>query len=161
MRFSFIRSSVLLIIIGLTASLLNGCAFTREKLDLETSAFLKFRVSNTVNPDSNGRSSPIVLNLFYLTDNRQFEQEDIISLLQNAEDRLGKDMMDKVRLKEFIPGEVRVETFKLNKRVKYIGVLAEYVQYDKAEAKLLLPIEPHTKNKYFVDIDKLAVTGQD
>lgn len=158
MRLSLLKTSTLLIIMSLAAALLNGCAYTREKLDLETSALLKFRVSETVNPDSNGRPSPVVLNLFFLTDNRQFEQEDIISLLQDADDRLGKDMIDKVRLKEFIPGEIREKKLKLSKKVKYIGVLAEYVQYEDAQAKLLLPIEAHTKNRYFLNVDKLALS---
>lgn len=158
MHFKRLKSASVVLFFSITAMLLNGCASTREFLDLETSMFLKFRVSESVNPDSNGRASPIVINLFYLTDNRQFEQEDIISLLQDADDRLGKDMIDKARLKEFIPGEDRDKSMKLSKKVKYVGILAEYIQYEKANAKLLIPIEAHTKNTEVINVDRLAVS---
>jgi type VI secretion system protein VasD len=155
-----LKSSLLVVLLTLAAVISTGCAYTRAKLDLDTSAFLSFKVSPTVNPDSSGRASPVVLNLYYLTDNRQFEQEEIISLLQSAEDRLGKDLIDHVRLKEFIPGEKREESLPLTTQVKYIGVVAEYVQYEEAQSKLLIPIEPHKKNSYFVIVDKLALSSK-
>jgi type VI secretion system protein VasD len=158
MRQPALRSSFLIILLCLITGLTAGCAWTRAKLDLDTSAFLSFKISPAVNPDSSDRASPIVLNLFYLTDNRQFEQEEFISLLQNPRDRLGKDLLDQVRLKEFIPGENRDEKFPLPHEVKYIGVVAEYVQYEQAQTKLLIPIEPHTENSHFVRVDKLAIS---
>ena len=89
-------------VIALVATL-AACAFTREQLDLATTLEVEFLVSSAVNPDSDQRASPVVLNILYLKDNRQFEQEDFIALLESPEDRLGKDLIEKIRLKEFIP----------------------------------------------------------
>lgn len=158
MRHMFSQKIRAIFTIAMAAMLLSSCASFREFMGFDTEAQLKFNISSAVNPDTNGRPSPIVINLLFLKDNRQFEQEDLISLLSNASERLGKDVIDTVRLKEFIPGEERTETFKLSNDTAYIGILAEYVQYQDAEAKLILPIEAHTTNKYFVNINKLSMS---
>ena len=141
------------VVISLIA-VLAACAYTREKLDLSTSLELELEISSTVNPDTDGRTSPVVLNLLYLKDNRQFEQEDLIALLESPEDRLGKDLIEKVRLKEFIPSEERELYYVLPEGVNYIGVIAEYIQYQDAQGKLILPIEPHASNEFSVSVDK-------
>jgi len=139
-------------------AVLAACAYTREKLDLMTSLELELKVSSTVNPDSDGRTSPVVLNLLYLKDNRQFEQEDFIALLESPEDRLGKDLIEKIRLKEFIPSENRGLTYVIPEGVNYVGVIAEFIQYQDAQGKLILPIERHTDNEFNVFVDKDAIS---
>jgi len=138
--------------------LLAACAFTRETLDLTTELNIEFTVSSSVNPDSDERSSPVVLNLLYLKDNRQFEQEDFIALLESPEDRLGKDLIEKIRLKEFIPSEEREVAYVLPEGVNYVGVIAEFIQYQDAIGKLILPIEGHASNKYTVSVDKDSIS---
>lgn len=139
-------------------SVLAACSFTREQLDLTTYLELDIDISSTVNPDSDGRTSPVVLNLLYLKDNRQFEQEDFIALLESPEDRLGKDLIEKIRLKEFIPSENRWVAHKLPEGVNYVGVIAEFIQYQEAQGKLILPIERHTDNEFKVFVDKDAIS---
>jgi len=142
-------------------ALLAACAFTRETLDLTTDVNIEFTVSSTVNPDTDGRSSPVVLNLLYLKDNRQFEQEDFIALLESPEDRLGKDLIEKIRLKEFIPAEEREVSYVLPEGVNYVGVIAEFIQYQEATGKLILPIEGHASNNYTVSVDKDSISITD
>jgi len=145
------------IVLSLIA-VLAACAYTREKLDLVTSLELELKVSSTVNPDSDGRTSPVVLNLLFLKDNRQFEQEDFIALLESPEDRLGKDLIEKIRLKEFIPSENRGVTYVIPEGVNYVGVIAEFIQYQDAQGKLILPIERHTDNEFSVSVDKDSIS---
>ena len=146
-------STVLSLVVVLAA-----CAYTREKLDLTTSLELDLKVSSIVNPDSDGRTSPIVLNLLYLKDNRQFEQEDFIALLESPEDRLGKDLVEQIRLKEFIPSEERSVTYTLPEGVNYVGIIAEFIQYQDAQGKLILPVERHAGNEYVVSVDKDTIS---
>lgn len=143
------------------AVVITGCAMTREALDLTTDINLEFSVSSLVNPDSDGRSSPIVVNLLYLKDNRQFEQEDFIALLESPEDRLGKDLIETVRLKEFIPSEEREVFYVLPEGVKYVGIVAEFIQYQNAVGTLILPIESHAANDYTIVLEKDTVSIED
>lgn len=145
---------VLVLAIGVTA-----CQTTRRTLNLDTSIALAVEIENDVNPDSDGRASPVVLRVFMLADDRQFSREDFLNLYENADSRLGKDLIDTVILKEFAPGEQRVEQLALTPEVKYIGLLAEFVQYQDADALMLLPITDHKKNEYAITLEGTRIAS--
>jgi len=136
---------------------LCACGTTRKALNLETSAEFKFVASQDVNPTNAGKPAPIVVQVITLRDARQFKQEDFLNLFEDPQGRLGNDLIEITRLKEFAPGESRWETFHLTPEVKFIGILGEYIQYDDAEAKAVIAIEPHTTNKAHISIEKLKV----
>ena len=140
---------------------LSACSTTRKALDLETTAEFKFVASQDVNPTSAGRAAPIVIQVITLRDARQFKQEDFLNLFEDPQGRLGNDLIEITRLKEFAPGESRVETFALSPDVKFIGILGEYIQYEDASAKAVIAIEPHTTNKAHISIEKLKVRVED
>lgn len=136
-----------------------GCQTTRRTLNLETTVALNVDIEQHVNPDSDGRASPVVLRVFMLADDRQFSREEFLNLYENAESRLGKDLIDTVILKEFAPGEQRIEELALSPEVKYIGLLAEFVQYQRAEALMLLPITDHKKNAYGITLEGTRIAS--
>lgn len=142
----------LLVVIALVVGL-AACQTTRRTLNLDTSIALAVEIENDVNPDSDGRASPVVLRVFMLADDRQFSREDFLNLYENADSRLGKDLIDTVILKEFAPGEQRIEQLALTPEVRYIGLLAEFVQYQDADALMLLPITDHKKNEYAITLE--------
>jgi type VI secretion system protein VasD len=152
---SIVQAFSLIVII-----LVSGCSSTREILNLNTSAVLNISASNEVNPDQDNRPSPIIVRVYQLTDSRQFSREEFISLYQNAEQNLGKDLIDTTLLKEFIPGENRKETLKLSADVHYIGILAEYSQYQKADTMLVLPVTPHKQNSLYITLNEFAVEAE-
>lgn len=141
-----------LILIGLLVLSLAACQTTRRTLNFDTTAELAVDIEQDVNPDNDGRASPVVVRVFMLADDRQFSREDFLNLYENAESRLGKDLLDTVVLKEFAPGEHRVETLQLSPEVRYIGLLAEFVRYQDADALMLLPITDHTDNEYDITL---------
>jgi len=147
-RLKFLHTSfVALLVFSLCA-----CQTTRRTLNFDTSLALSVDIENDVNPDSDGRASPLVVRVFMLADDRQFSREDFLNLYENAQSRLGKDLVDTVILKEFAPGEQRMEHLELSSEVRYIGLLAEFVQYQQAEALMLLPITDHKKNAYAITL---------
>ena len=149
--------SIKIIFVSFIVILLASCAMTREALNLDTELNLEVSVSWNINPDSDGRSSPIVLNLLYLKDSRQFEQEELIALLESPEDRLGKDLIDTIRLKEFIPSEQREVFYVLPEGVNYVGIVAEFIQYQGAIGTVILPIERHATNDFTIALEKDVV----
>jgi type VI secretion system protein VasD len=142
--------------LALTILLLSlfGCQATRETLNFDTTANLNFYAAETINPDQDNRASPLVIRVFKLADARQFGREDFLNLYEDADNRLGKDLLDTIVLKEIAPGELRKERFELSPEVKYIGLLAEFVNYQDADAITIIPVQAHTKN----DID-LQING--
>lgn len=145
-----IQSLLKLLLVGTLAVTVSACQTTRRTLNFDTSVELAMNINDDVNPDSDGRASPVVVRVFMLADDRQFAREDFLNLYENAPSRLGKDLINTVVLKEFAPGEIRKETLELTPEVKYIGLLAEFVQYQDADALMLLPITDHKQNAYEV-----------
>lgn len=143
-----IHNLLRLVVIGLLVLTVAACQATRRTLNFDTSLELTVQAAEDVNPDDDGRASPVVVRVFMLADDRQFAREDFLNLYENAESRLGKDLLDTVILKEFAPGEKRVEKIQLTPDVRYVGLLAEFVQYHRADALMLLPITDHKNNEY-------------
>lgn len=135
-------------------ALLMGCQTTRETLSFDTTANITLYAAQDINPDQDNRASPLVIRVFKLADERQFGREDFLNLYEDAENRLGRDLIDTVVLKEIAPGEIRTEEFELAPDVKYLGLLAEFVNYQDADAITIIPITAHTDN----DID-LQIKG--
>ncbi len=131
---------------------LTSCQKTRQVMQVETSAVIDFVVSADVNPDDDNRPSPLVIRLIKLADARQFEREDLISLYENPAERLGSDYIDSIRMREFTPGESRSETIELDDSVQYLGLVAEFSQYQDASATLTLPIIANKANRFTVNI---------
>ena len=102
-----------------------------------------------------------MVRIITLRDARQFKQEDFLNLYEDPEGRLGNDLIEITRLKELAPGESREETFNLSPEVKFIGILGEYIQYEDAQAKAVIAIEPHATNKARISLEKLKVNIED
>jgi len=148
-------------LLGILVVTLAACQTTRRTLNLDTSVELSVNIREDVNPDDDGRASPVVVRVFMLADDRQFAREDFLNLYENAQSRLGKDLLDTIILKEFAPGEQRVEALQLTPDVKYIGLLAEFVQYQQADALLVLPITDHKKNEFRVALADIRIGTPD
>lgn len=157
---TFSRLFKCMIIVAVIGAL-SACQTTRRTLNFDTSAEINFKAMSTINPDDDGRASPVVVRVFKLADSRQFSREDFLNLYENADDRLGKDLIDTVILKELAPGEMRTEVLELTPEVKYIGLLAEFVRYQDADAIVLLPITDHKANSFDVTLHRTAMLSGD
>lgn len=152
---NFLKTLVYACLIG---SLLTGCASTRKLLNFDTAAKLEFSASKQLNPDNDGRPSPLVVTVIKLQDKRNFERQDFLSLYENPQESLGADYLGRVRLQEILPGGKHTETLELDENVKYLGLIAEYTQYDKAKTTALIAIEPHKTNTYSIQLLPLKIT---
>lgn len=142
-----------LISLVLVLTMMSGCQSARKALNMNTSAVIEFTASTQINPDADDRPSPVVIHVFKLADDRQFGREDFLSLYEGAPARLGKDLIDTIVLKELTPGERRIETIELATEVKYLGLMAEFIQYRDAEALLVIPVLEHNENVVQVGIE--------
>ena len=156
-----IKKLFTLAVIGGAIIALSACQTTRRTMNMDTSAYIQFEALNSVNPDSDNRASPVVIRMFKLADARQFRREDFLNLYENAEQRLGNDLLDTIVLKELAPGESRVEAIALTPETKYIGLLAEFIQYEDAKAIMVLPITDHKKNKFDVKLHHNVLTSEE
>ncbi|HHH9647449.1 TPA: type VI secretion system lipoprotein TssJ [Pseudomonas aeruginosa] len=119
-------------------ALLAGCStlspYSRlTKLDLALSA------GERVNPDLNGRPSPVVVRLFELKHPVAFENADFFSLYERPKETLDPDLVTSEEL-ELSPGE-RVELkLSVGEGSRYVGVLAAYRDLGEASWRYVVPV---------------------
>ncbi len=130
-----------------TLVLLAGCS-TLSPYSHVTKLNLKLTASDQLNPDLNGRPSPIVVRLFELKHPVAFENADFFSLYERAKESLAPDMVATEEL-ELRPGEIIELKLSLEEGSRYVGVLAAYRDL------------PDTKWRYTLQVAPMEVTDAD
>lgn len=153
MKRFFTSIAVLTILISV-----GGCQSARKALNLDTSAVIHFEAGDSLNPDSDGRSSPVVIHVFKLSDNRAFARQDFLSLYEGASSRLGKELIGSIELKELTPGEKRSELIELTADIKYLGFMAEFIDYQNADSLLNVAVMGHNENGYYIRLENNEMT---
>jgi type VI secretion system protein VasD len=127
--------------------LLAGCS-TLSPYSHVTKLNLKLTASDQLNPDLNGRPSPIVVRLFELKHPVAFENADFFSLYERAKESLAPDMVATEEL-ELRPGETVELKLSVEEGSRYVGVLAAYRDL------------PDTKWRYTLQVAPVEVTDAD
>ncbi|MBX8510439.1 type VI secretion system lipoprotein TssJ [Pseudomonas cichorii] len=123
---------------------LAGCS-TLSPYSHLTKLNLKLTASDRLNPDLNGRPSPIVVRLFELKHPVAFENADFFSLYERAKESLAPDMVTSEEL-ELRPGETVDLKLTVGEGSRYVGVLAAYRDL------------PETRWRYTLQVTPLALT---
>ena len=144
-RYSTAFSKMLIALAALM--LLAGCS-SLSPYSHVTKVNLKLTASDQVNPDLNGRPSPIVVRLFELKYPVTFENADFFSLYERAKEALTPDLVAVEEL-ELRPGETVELKLSVEEGSRYVGVLAAYRDL------------PETKWRYTVQVTPAQVTEAD
>lgn len=112
--------------------------FERSK---ELLAFSLTAVSK-LNPDQNGRPSPLVIRIYQLSSDALFRNADFYKLLDDDAQVLNRDIQQKQQFMVY-PGEKRSRTdMVISRKTRFIGIVGEFRDVDNAVATLLIPINP-------------------
>lgn len=138
---------------------LSGCSAlspysTMTKLDLSLSG------SEQLNPDLNGRPSPIVLRLIELKHPVAFESADFFSLYQRPKEALAPDLVTLEEL-ELRPGEQRELKLSVQEGSRYVGVLAAYRDLPEASWRYVIPLQAQARNEVTLKLDALGIKNAD
>ena len=124
-------------LLGLTAViLLTSCAASapkKEKLGVSIIA------SADVNPDMQGRPSPVILYILELSTAEQFNSLDYVSLTQTSEAALGAALLSK-KQEILQPDTSREIPMELNPLTTAIGLVAGYRDIDNATWRTSVPV---------------------
>ncbi|MEE5067451.1 type VI secretion system lipoprotein TssJ [Pseudomonas alliivorans] len=119
---------------------LAGCS-TLSPYSHVTKLNLKLTASDQVNPDLNGRPSPVVVRLFELKHPVAYENADFFSLYERAKESLAPDMVASEEL-ELRPGETVELKLSLQEGSRYVGVLAAYRDLPDSRWRYTLQVTP-------------------
>ncbi|WP_460097572.1 type VI secretion system lipoprotein TssJ [Pseudomonas sp. S3_C01] len=138
--------------------LLGGCT-TLSPFSTMTKLTLTLTASDQLNPDLNGRPSPVVVRLFELRHPVAFENSDFFSLYERARETLAPDLISSKEL-ELRPGETVELRLGITGNGRYVGILAAYRDLPHARWRYTLPVAATqlTEANLILDQDGIANT---
>lgn len=116
--------------------------------------YARINADPTLNPDKLSRPSPVLLRFYELVEREAFEAADYVSLNKDDKTTLGADMVMREDL-IIQPGEERILRKGLSPKTKYIAVMAEYLEIDKATWRAVLEVKQPTVKK--VSFNRVAI----
>jgi len=103
-----------------------------------------------VNPDAQGRASPIQVTLYELRSPAEFEARDFFALQGDAQAALGKTLLDTDQI-ILQPGETRTVSHPGSTEARVVGIVAAYRDLENSRWRLTVPLpEPQNTNIYKV-----------
>ena len=147
-----LRATVLSLVTITTVLLLNACAGApkKEKLGLSINA------TTDVNPDMQGRPSPVILHIFELNSVEQFNGLDYVSLTQPSGAALGTSLLAK-KQEILQPGGSRELPLELDPQTTIIGLVAGYRDIDNATWRTSVPIIPGKTKQLSITLNQQQI----
>jgi type VI secretion system protein VasD len=115
------------------------------------------QVSAQVNPDPNGRPSPIVLRLYELKSLSNFNGADFFLLYDQEAHVLGPEMVSR-EVMELNPGMQRSFERQLQPETRFIGVIAAFRAIEQARWRAAEAIPEHRTTPLIINVDRLTVS---
>ncbi|WP_178106634.1 type VI secretion system lipoprotein TssJ [Pseudomonas mangiferae] len=110
--------------VGLLASALCACSSTPKPPE-PTAIRVTLKATDSLNPDMNGRPSPVVVRLFRLRQAVVFSSIDYFTLSDREQEALGGDLLFR---ESFVlrPGETQVHEYTVENDGRALGVMVGY-----------------------------------
>jgi type VI secretion system protein VasD len=146
----------------IAAASLAGCSSTARQVPIPYA--LALTADSKVNPDVNGRPSPIQVTMYELKSPGTFQSRDYFALQADPQTALGQDLLnvDQVILK---PGETRTVERPGDAQARVVGIVAGYRDLEHSHWRLVVQLpEPQNANIYKVwqlspNEEKIQVTA--
>lgn len=148
------RAIKLLVLFSLLALVLTGCQAVYATFPPSTK--LHFKVAADINPDIEGRPSPVIIRVYELASKTVFENQDFFALYDNPEAILRTDLLKKDEL-VFEPGQRNEYRMALQPATKAVALVAAYRDIEGARWRAVVDVKPTGYDDFYVYVDKLAV----
>lgn len=122
------------------ALLLGAC--TGQKTPDPTLLDLTLKGGEDLNPDLNGRPSPLVVRLIELKNPVGFENAEFFPLYENAKQALAPDWVAEEEI-ELRPGETRELKLKVQGDSRYVGIYGAYRNLGESQWRQVIQLKPN------------------
>lgn len=145
----------LLALVG--ALILAGCAGDVEPPPPPTVIVTQITAVDSLNPDSQGRASPLVVRLYELSAAAPFDTADFFDIYDQDRATLGETLvaMDEIRV---LPDESKSMTRTLEPRTRFIGVVAAFREVEVSTWRGLAEVPLNRTTPYDLSLGSLSVT---
>ena len=142
------------IFIALLSSLLMSCSWFVPEHQFTG----QIETSKDVNPNHNGRPSPVVVIIYQLKGEKIFENAEFFSLYQNGKQVLSEDYVSQREI-EMIPDRTMSLDFPIAADTKYIGVIAAFSDIENTRWRAIVPLDDAWGTEAFtIKLDKKGVS---
>jgi type VI secretion system protein VasD len=110
----------------------------------------------TLNPNTQGHASPVIVRIFDLSSTAAFEKADYAGLFEHPGESLQHDILaqEEVVLR---PGDTQEHNRALPPAVKSLGVAAAFRDLEHAGWRITVPIKPGKRNFILIDLDQSRI----
>lgn len=117
------------------ALLISGCTSTPKPRTFTG----HFTLAANVNPDHQGRPSPIVVKIYHLKEVKTFQTSDFFSLYDEGKKVLGDDLIF-VEERELQPGLNYYFSAHVAPNAQYVAVIAEFRDIEKSQWRVVTKV---------------------
>lgn len=146
----------LLSLLFLSLSVVTACGKKNVKPQ-PTVIAAEIVVSSGVNPDQNGRPSPIVLRIYELKALGKFKAADFYGLLNDDAALLGKDLVHREEM-HVKPGAKQPYHRTVTTDTEHIGVIAAYRNINDAVWKAMAPVPANQTSVFSISVNDLTLS---
>ena len=164
------KKFIYLLLLNLLLVNLNGCGavagitqeLTSRTIDwvLEPSSTvmkIKFEASEHLNPDIEGRASPLVARLYELKSADVFNNAEFFALYDDDKNILGDDIQYREDI-ELKPGEKRALTLETQPETRFIAVFAAFRDMEAAQWRTSVALPLNETTPVSIRFDEVTVT---
>jgi type VI secretion system protein VasD len=118
---------------------------------------LEFEATGDINPNPEGRASPLFLRIYKLKSYSVFENADFFSLYDKEDEILARDLVTKeeILLK---PNEKRTVFFEAADDTGAVGLLGIFMDYENTQWKAVAGVQPNKTTVIRVHVSKAGLT---
>jgi type VI secretion system protein VasD len=143
---------VFMMVVLMTACFsLNSCKCPPLPPPEPTRVVLEIKASGDINPNDEGRPSPVVVRIYQLLSAEKFEHADFYSLFENDKETLKYDFLGSEEIL-VVPNEKRTMFFEPHQDTVCIGVLASFRHFEKGEFRSAIAVKPNKFARLFLNI---------
>lgn len=110
-----------------------------------------------INPDLNGRPSPVVVRVYELKSLGAFNGADFFSLFERESETLGGDLVGREEF-DLQPAETRPYRRQLQPDTKFIGVIAAFRDLENSRWRQVAPVPPKKAVTIAIGLEARAVS---
>lgn len=141
-------------ILLLISMVLFGCS--AANLVVDPYSDLEITAKHNINPDSNGRPSPVVVYVFELTSNTLFESQDFFSIYEESEKVLGPDLVNKYEI-SLTPGQKETYQASMSPKTEYLGIVAAFRDIENSNWRQVIEVDKTGYNTYQILLEDLSL----
>ena len=124
--------------------------------------------SGAVNPNREGRASPVTVVIYHLKSADAFLAKDFFNLYDTESGALADDLLQRTDM-QIQPGQTLSIASEFDPETTHIGVLVAFRDIDNADWRAVVPlpkkglkdkINPFSKKRLLVNVNKLSVSAE-